>query len=259
MITSGSQPFFLPGGPFGCLLIHGFTCGPHEMRWLGNLLNEAGFSVLAIRLFGHATVPKDLHRARFQDWIANMEDGLTLLHQRCDKLVAVGISTGGALALIAGAKLKIDGVVTIATPFTLPISSSTGVLKVLVRLMQFIGLGRRSMIKSPFTPELEALLPPDRLSYTAFPPRALLEINKLFAEMQRILPHVSVPTLLIDIESGQEADIQSSSQILDHLKTKRTTLMRMKPSLSKDKRTQEQERISTAIIQFVAKLSGSQP
>ncbi|OGO16583.1 MAG: hypothetical protein A2Z14_11485 [Chloroflexi bacterium RBG_16_48_8] len=257
MIRSGGQPFFLPGGPFGCMLIHGFMCSPKEIRWLGTHLNEAGFSVLAIRLFGHATIPKDLYRARFQDWIADVEDGFTFLHHQCSKLVAIGRSMGGALALIAGAKLKIDGVVTIATPFNLPTSFRDRGLKVLIPLMQLIGMGQRSMMRSPFTHDLDAILPIDRLSYASFPPRTLLEVNALFAEMQRILPYVSVPTLLIDGETDQEGYPGSTSQILDHLRAKRAKLMRVKPSFSRDIRNQEQERISAAIIQFVTSLSGS--
>ena len=41
MITSGAEPFLLPGGSKGVLLIHGFTGSPSEMILLGNyLLNK---------------------------------------------------------------------------------------------------------------------------------------------------------------------------------------------------------------------------
>jgi carboxylesterase len=256
MITAGGQPYFLPGGPFGCLLIHSFTCCPKEIRWLGTQLNEAGFSVLAVRLFGHATLPEDLHRARFQDWIANVEDGLTLLQHQCEKLIVIGISLGGALALIAGAKLKTDGIVAIATPYSVPTASRIWGLKVLIRLMQLVGLRGRAMIKTPFSHELDAILPSDRLSYEAFPPRVLLEVNGLFSEMQRVLPRISAPTLLIDGEVEREGEMTAASQILEHLSAKRTKLLRVRPIHTEDERTQERERISTAIIQFVASLSG---
>jgi carboxylesterase len=257
MITPGCQPFFLPGGPFGCLLIHGFSTCPKEIRWLGTQLNEAGFSVLAIRLFGHATRPNDLQRVRFQDWIANVEDGVTLLQHQCDKLIVIGISLGGALALIAGAKLKIDGVVAIATPYLVPFSSSTRGLKILVWLMNLISLGQRSIMKSPFSHELDPIFHSDRLSYDSFPPRILIEANRLIAEMQRILPNVSAPTLLIEGEGGHNGEQTAAPQILEHLRAKRTKFVKVKPLLSEDARTEEQERISAAIIQFVASLSGS--
>ena len=39
------SPFFLPGGPTGVLLIHGFTGSPPEMRLVGNYLNQRGCTV----------------------------------------------------------------------------------------------------------------------------------------------------------------------------------------------------------------------
>jgi carboxylesterase len=257
MIIPGGQPFFLPGGPFGCLLIHSFTTCPKEIRWLGNQLNEAGYTVLAIRLFGHATQPKDLYRARYRDWIANVEDGITLLQQSCDKCIAIGISLGGVLALIAGAKLKVDGIVAIATPYAIPESARIKGLKVLIWLMNLVGLGKRSKMKSPFSHTLEMILPPDRLCYDSFPPRILLEVNGLIAEMQHKLPNVSAPTLIIADEIEQNGEIAAASQILEHLRAKRTKLVKVRPILSVDARAKAQDRISAAITQFVASLSGS--
>ena len=38
MICSGAEPFFLPGGPQGVLLVHGFTGIPADMLLLGHSL-----------------------------------------------------------------------------------------------------------------------------------------------------------------------------------------------------------------------------
>ena len=47
-IIKTAEPFFLPGNGknsrIGCLLIHGFTGTPKEMRWMGEYLNKKGFS-----------------------------------------------------------------------------------------------------------------------------------------------------------------------------------------------------------------------
>ena len=64
----GAEPFFLPGGRHGVLLIHGFTGLPAELRLLGAYLNERGFTVLAIRLAGHGTTVEDLSRMEHEDW-----------------------------------------------------------------------------------------------------------------------------------------------------------------------------------------------
>jgi len=75
MIIPTAEPFFFPGGPTGCLLVHGFTGTPKEMRWLGEYLASRGYSVLGVRLFAHATYPEDMIRARWYDWLASVEDG----------------------------------------------------------------------------------------------------------------------------------------------------------------------------------------
>ena len=50
MIIKNAEPFYFPGNSTGCLLIHGFTGAPMEMRPLGDFLAEKGYSVLGIRL-----------------------------------------------------------------------------------------------------------------------------------------------------------------------------------------------------------------
>lgn len=258
MILSGGKPFLLPGGPFGCLLIHDFASTPQEVRWLGTRLNEAGFTVLAIRLSGHGTISTDLRRTRFSDWIACVEDGFTILRHHCDKLVAIGISMGGALALIASVKCRIDGVVTISTPYNIPPISNIKSLRALMLLLQLIGLGQRPILKTPFSNKLGILFASERLLYPSVPPRVILEVNELFKEMQRTLPNVSVPALLIDADPVRNGDSPQTTEILNYLRTKRTKVLRIKQSGSKDVMLQEQERITAAIIQFVASLSGFQ-
>ena len=79
LVMQGAEPFFFPGGPTGCLLIHGFTGTPREMRWMGEYLSKKGFTVLGVRLAGHATSPEDMRRSSWRDWVASIEDGITLL------------------------------------------------------------------------------------------------------------------------------------------------------------------------------------
>ena len=51
-IMPGAEPFYFSGDRTGCLLIHGFTGTPNEMRWLGTQLSTAGHTVLGVRLAG---------------------------------------------------------------------------------------------------------------------------------------------------------------------------------------------------------------
>jgi esterase/lipase len=72
-IVPESEPFFFPGGTTGCLLLHGFSSTPGEMRPFGKYLAEKGFAVLGVRLAGHATHPNDLKRTRWIDWLFHQQ------------------------------------------------------------------------------------------------------------------------------------------------------------------------------------------
>ncbi|MDK1046444.1 MAG: hypothetical protein QGM45_12280, partial [Anaerolineales bacterium] len=87
VLVDRGEPFFYPGGDIGCLLIHGFSGAPEEMRWMGKYLAEHGFTVLGVRLFAHATQVTDMNRARWEDWLANVEDGYHMLRGLASQVV----------------------------------------------------------------------------------------------------------------------------------------------------------------------------
>jgi len=61
------NPFFFEGGPTGCLLIHGFSSSPPEMRLMGEYLAGKGLTVLGVRLAGHGTSPEDMATTAWRD------------------------------------------------------------------------------------------------------------------------------------------------------------------------------------------------
>jgi len=102
-IIPTAEPFFFPGGQVGVLLVHGLTGTPKEMRWMGEYLAQKGFSVLGVRLAGHATNPDNLRKFRWQDWLTSVEDGYHLMKDSTQHVVVAGLSMGGALSLIFAA------------------------------------------------------------------------------------------------------------------------------------------------------------
>ena len=102
----GGEPFFGLGdgtnGSVGCLLIHGFTGTPFEMRGLGEWLAGEGYTVLGPRLTHHGTTAADMNRSRWWDWYYSALDGWHLLNQICDEVVVVGLSMGRGDGLDVG-------------------------------------------------------------------------------------------------------------------------------------------------------------
>ena len=84
----------------GVLLVHGLTDSPYSVRHIGQILREAGYYVLAIRMPGHGTAPVALTRSTWQDWMAAVRIGATHVREQIGEgapLVLGGYSNGGAL------------------------------------------------------------------------------------------------------------------------------------------------------------------
>src|SRR5258706_118612 len=86
-------------GPTGILLIHGLAGNPSEVRYVANRLIGAGHTVHCCQLAGHGGDEKDLKSSRWTDWTAVVEEALHGLRERCQFVVAGGLSMGAVLAL----------------------------------------------------------------------------------------------------------------------------------------------------------------
>lgn len=114
-----AEPFYFPGNHIGCLLIHGFTGTPYEMRELGTRLSASGYTVSSPVLAGHATTLEDMLPTRWHDWYASARAAYDQLREQCDVIFPIGLSMGGALALHLAAHCPVAGVAAVSTPFTI--------------------------------------------------------------------------------------------------------------------------------------------
>ncbi|MBI3174301.1 MAG: alpha/beta fold hydrolase [Chloroflexi bacterium] len=194
-IIPTAEPFFLPTNnrKLGCLLTHGFTGAPKEMRWMGDYLHEKGYTCLGVRLAGHATHPEDMIRSRYTDWLASVEDGHHLLRGSVDHVILVGLSMGGVLSLLSSTRLDVAGVAVMSTPYALPSDPRMRYLKLLSLFMPYMPKSNLPPGSGWFDPQVWQ----DHVSYPQNPVRSIAELNGLLAEMRAALPQVKVPTLLI--------------------------------------------------------------
>jgi len=196
-IIPTAEPFFFLGDSSkpACLLIHGFTGTPKEMRWMGEFLNQQGYTCLGIRLAGHATNPEDMIRSRWTDWVASVEDGYQLLCGVTNDIFLLGLSMGGILALLMSTRLapRVKGVVAMSTPSRLPTDYP-------IRFIQLISIVMRYRPKSKEPPGsgwFDKGAYKDHVAYAKNPVRSTVELKKLILEMRAALPKVNVPVLLM--------------------------------------------------------------
>lgn len=99
-----------------CLLIHGFAGSNVEMKPLALALEAEGFEVVHLTLPGHATSIDDFSRTFFPDWLAAAERACQQEIARGRRVVVIGHSLGGSLALHLAEHYDLAGVVTLAAP-----------------------------------------------------------------------------------------------------------------------------------------------
>jgi carboxylesterase len=93
------RSLFLQGGRVGILLIHGLGGTPVELRFIAQGLARAGHTVDCCQLAGHCGTPEELRRSTWRQWYASVEAAHDRLAERCDVILAGGLSMGGILAL----------------------------------------------------------------------------------------------------------------------------------------------------------------
>jgi len=214
--TADSRPYLLlPNGQtrFACgvLLVHGFLASPAELRELGDKLSALGYAVMGVRLSGHGTSPHELQKRTWSDWLASVRRGYEILSPFCEQVIIVGFSTGGALSAIHAANHpeKLAGLVLAATP-----------LKFRNRNLMFVPLlygANKLMGWMPSAQELLSFRPNDSehpdINYRNIPIGGLHQLRQAVAEMQRRLPDVECPTLVLQGDGDQVVDPASASMI----------------------------------------------
>ncbi len=252
-ILQGAEPFYFRGGPTGCLLIHGFTGTPREMRFLGQHLAREGHTVLGARLFAHATQQKDMLRARWPDWYASAEDGFHLLREHAQRVVAMGLSMGGVLALLMAARLPLAGVVAMSTPYHPPDPRMK--LRPLFALLSPVW--RFAKKGPPDWHDPRAAV--GHLEYPLAPVRGGAEMYDLLIELRRALPSVRCPALIIHSRGDLTVPAHHAEAILTHLGSPRKELLWVEDSGHVVTCDADKERVFAAAAAFVRQVQGSQP
>jgi carboxylesterase len=248
-IIPTAEPFFFQGNSIGCLLIHGFTGAPKEMRWMGEYLAQRGFTVLGVRLAGHATRPEDLVRTRWTDWYSSVEDGWHILNDSTKHIFVCGLSLGGVLALYLAAQLPVMGVVTMSTPYDLPDDPRRPLLNVLKWVIPKIPKGP--------TDQIDQVTARDHIDYPYYPTRSISELDHLMAEMRTVLPDINVPVLLIHSYHDKSIPLKDMHTIYERLGSKNKNSIILENSGHVIPRDQERLQVFEAVEDFIGKVIDS--
>jgi carboxylesterase len=203
----GTDPYRHDGGEVGALLCHGFTGSPASMRPWAEHLAAAGLSVELPRLPGHGTHWRDMSLTRWPDWYAEIERAFRRLSERCDTVVAMGLSMGGTLATHLAAQIGpspahgvggVDGLVLVNPSFR----SDNRTLRLLPVAKHVVPHVKG--ISNDINREGA-----DEVAYDRVPLGALSSLTELWRTVEAELPSVTQPVLAF--RSADDRVVEESS------------------------------------------------
>jgi carboxylesterase len=255
-IIPTTEPFLLPGDSSkpACLLIHGFTGTPKEMRWMGEFFHQQGHTCLGIRLAGHATDPEDMIRSRWTDWTASVEDGYQLLCGLNRNIFLVGLSMGGILSLLMSTRLPVRGVIAMSTPSRLPSDYPLWFLQLVSLVLKY----RPKSREAPGSGWFDKAAYREHIAYPQNPVRSVAELKKLMLAMNAALPKVHVPVLLMHSRDDKYVSPENLELIYSGLtQTTDKTKLYFTSSGHNLPRDASREQVFQSAIEFIQRIHNS--
>lgn len=245
MTTLNLEPFFFEGNETGCLLVHGFTGSPPEMRGMGTYLADRGLTVLGVCLAGHGTTPETMDRTGWRDWAASAEAGLRQLRQQCQRVFLVGFSMGGLLGLHLAVRHHMAGLVVIASPTYLRGDWRLPLLPVAKYFVRWYAPSSEVDLSDPSA--LERMW-----SYERIPTRCIHELVRLIRRVRRELPRVTTPILVMQGGRDQVVPLDSAQEIFDRVASADKELIWFERSGHGIVEDAEREEVWRQVYEFIA-------
>lgn len=236
--------------PPGALVLHGLTGSPQSVAGLAAALESAGFAVEAPLLPGHGTSPEDLATCGWADWLAAAEDAYSVLAGpgARRRVVAVGLSMGGALAAaVAASHPEVAGVATVNPLVDPPAASFQSLLGELLAAGEHFLPGIGGDIADPAAEET---------AYDRLPVAALRSMGEGLGQLLPRLGQIRCPVLILT--SRQDIVVPSvSSDVLAGAVAGPVERVWLEHSRHVATLDVERDDVERRVVAFAARVTGS--
>lgn len=240
-IMEGAEPLFLLGGDCGVLLIHGFTGSPAEMGMLGEFLHNKGYTVLAPRLAGHGTTVEEMASTKWSHWYNTVEDAYHIVKAICSRVIVIGLSMGGLLALKLGTEYQVDKIISLSAPIFIA-DKRLDLLPVYRIFKNYVPKKRK---------KYGDVAPKYTVSYGFTPLKSLSSLLDLIKHVDALLPAVMMPLLIIQGRHDHTVQARSAEYIYDKVGSEEKKLIWLEKSGHIVTIDIERERVFQYIADFI--------
>ena len=195
-VVPGAEGFTLEGTEGrALLLLHGCGDTPQTLRYLGERLHAAGFTVHAPLLPGHGRGLRDFAAATADDYLSAARTELDRLREGSRWVGVIGLSMGGALAARLAAESSDVRVLALLAPYLTPpprVSLVARTAPLWAMAVPYLGgRGGDASVHDPVAREAS-------FAYGIFPPQAVRALCTTAAAGRRALSSIRVPTLVVN-------------------------------------------------------------
>ncbi len=194
-VVAGAESFTLSGtNGRALLLLHGSGDTPQTLRYLGEQVNAAGYTVYAPLLPGHGRTPRDFRAVSAAAYLDAAREALDQLRRRAEWVGVAGLSMGGAIAAQLAAELPDVRALILLAPYLTPPPAVrwTARASFLWGLVwPYLGGRGENSVHDPIARAAG-------YAYGVFPPRALTALVETAGRGIAALPRVTAPTLVVN-------------------------------------------------------------
>lgn len=207
-----AEPFFVEGNKeYICLLIHGFTGSPSEMKPLAKYLANKGYGVSIPLLSGHGITPEEMSLTCWDDWYGSVEsEYLRILNKYPQsKIIPIGLSMGGTLVLHLAYNYCFLGIVTMCPGLYLH-SKKAYLAPVIQYFKKFELKNATGNIKATGDNEVD-----NQFFYDKTPIRSVSSQLSMIRKVRKEIPLIKVPSLIIQSKKDRTVDPKGARKIHD--------------------------------------------
>lgn len=223
-----------------CLIIHGFTGSPFEVKPLKEALLEAGYQVETPVLAGHGE-DDELMDVCWTDWVRSAEDSLkeVLAKHPAEDVIVIGFSMGSLIAAYLVTQYQVSKLVMLSPAIHL-INYR--------QLFENMSAGLKHKLKDTESEDLKRYLE----KATNTPIRSVMDFRRLTLHLTPSIKEVDVPTLIIHGEKDLLVKPKSAQEAFDDLKTKDKKLIFLPESPHILCHGEESDQVNQHVISFLS-------